>query len=74
MADGMAPFAMHDNSRNTLLAGAPRPRRERADLAVLFEEVEAARGRLGITDYAITQATLENVFIQLAGQQQQAGQ
>lgn len=46
--------------------------REGADLAALFEAVEAARGRLAITDYAVRQTTLENVFIQLAGQQQHA--
>ncbi len=39
------------------------------DLAGLFEEVERHRQHLGVVDYCLTQTTLEQVFIALAGQQ-----
>jgi ABC-type multidrug transport system ATPase subunit len=34
--------------------------------ATLFETVEAARGLLGITEYSLTQSSLERVFLSLA--------
>jgi len=36
------------------------------DLAELFAAVEEARGALGTEEYAISQTTLEHVFVALA--------
>ena len=38
-------------------------------LAVLFENIEGAKGRLGISEYSVGQTTLEQIFNQFAGSQ-----
>eukprot|EP00850_Spirogloea_muscicola_P018780 SM000176S03111 [mRNA] locus=s176:35560:47252:+ [translate_table: standard] len=40
--------------------------REGLSLAHVFREVEAARGRLGVEDYSVSQSTLEQVFLALS--------
>eukprot|EP00850_Spirogloea_muscicola_P023272 SM000343S12828 [mRNA] locus=s343:29457:40992:- [translate_table: standard] len=40
--------------------------REGLSLAHVFREVEAARGRLGVQDYSVSQSTLEQVFLALS--------
>jgi hypothetical protein len=38
-------------------------------LAAIFRAIEGARARLGITDYTLSQTTLEQVLVRLSGAQ-----
>eukprot|EP00850_Spirogloea_muscicola_P017011 SM000142S00525 [mRNA] locus=s142:89468:101029:- [translate_table: standard] len=40
--------------------------REGLSLARVFRDIEAARGRLGVEDYSVSQSTLEQVFLALS--------
>ena len=45
------------------------PAAGKVTLAVLFENIEGAKGRLGISEYSVGQTTLEQIFNQFAGSQ-----
>ncbi|GIL83990.1 hypothetical protein Vretifemale_12715 [Volvox reticuliferus] len=50
-----------------VLGGRASPGGPSLDLATLFEAVESSRADLGVVDYCLTQTTLEQLFVSLAG-------
>eukprot|EP00873_Tetraselmis_striata_P005020 jgi/Tetstr1/425284/TSEL_015736.t1 len=70
-ADSSHRFLTELESTGKVLEADPRRRvfqlpAASLNLARVFEDVEAHRAALGITDYALSQTTLEQVFLQVA--------
>ncbi|KAG2483446.1 hypothetical protein HYH03_017700 [Edaphochlamys debaryana] len=57
--------ALQEVDQNRLTFAIPRGS---ADLAALFEAVEGGRARMGLVDYALSQTTLERVFVAMAAE------